>query len=213
MRMQRTSILMTTILAGVLVACLSPLNAGWAQALDKVSFGTAWFAEASHGGFYQAAADGTYRHHGLDVTIAQGGPLVNTQLLLAAGRLDFAQGDTLQSFDSVAQDIPTLAIAAMFQKDPQVMVAHPDRGIDSLKDLRGLTLFISKEGFTTFFQWLKREYGLLDSQVRPYTFNPEPFIVDLNSAMQGLCDHRALRHREDGADKAKGIPARRQRLQ
>jgi NitT/TauT family transport system substrate-binding protein len=151
-----------------------------------VSFGTAWVAEAAHGGFYQAVADGTYRKHALDVTIVQGGPLVNNQLLLSVGRLDFAQSDTPQSFDAVAQNIPTLAIAAMFQKDPQVMIAHLDRGIDGLKDLRGLTLFISQEGFTTYFQWLKREFGLLDTQVKPYTFNPQPFIVDLNSAMQGL---------------------------
>jgi NitT/TauT family transport system substrate-binding protein len=175
----------TATAAGILVAWLLA-DAGWAQALDKVSFGTAWVAEASHGGFYQAVADGTYSKHGLDVTIVPGGPQVNTQLLLAAGRLDFAQADTLQSFDSVVQGIPTVAIAAIFQKDPQVMLAHSNRGIDSLKDLRGLTLFISKEGFTTFFQWLKHEYGLLDTQVRPYTFNPQPFIVDLNSAMQGF---------------------------
>jgi NitT/TauT family transport system substrate-binding protein len=73
----------------------------------------------------------------------------------------------------------------MSQKDPQVMIAHPDRGINNLKDLRGLTLFISQEGFTTFFQWMKREFGLLDSQVKPYVFSPQPFIVDPNSAMQG----------------------------
>jgi NitT/TauT family transport system substrate-binding protein len=185
MRMRRIPISITAVIGGVVVACLSASGAGWAQALDEVSFGTAWVAEASHGGFYQAVADGTYRKHGLDVTIVQGGPLVNNQLLLAVGKLDFSQGDTLQSFDAVRQGIPTLAVAAMSQKDPQVMIAHPDRGIDSLKDLRGLTLFISQEGFTTYFQWLKREFGLLDSQVRPYTFNPQPFIVDLDSAMQG----------------------------
>ena len=134
--MQRIPRTTTAIAAGVVVACLSACNGAWAQALDKVSFGTAWFAEAAHGGFYQAVADGTYRKHGLDVTITQGGPQVNTQLLLAVGRLDFSQSDTLQSFDAVAQNIPTLAIAAMFQKDPQVMIAHPDRGIDSLRDLR-----------------------------------------------------------------------------
>jgi NitT/TauT family transport system substrate-binding protein len=119
------------------------------------------------------------------VTIVQGGPQVNNQLLLAVGKLDFAMGDMLQSFDAVGQGIPTLAVAAMFQKDPQVMIAHPNRGIDNLRDLRGLTLFISQEGFTTFFQWLKREFGLRDSQVKPYTFSPQPFIVDLDSAMQG----------------------------
>jgi NitT/TauT family transport system substrate-binding protein len=174
----------------VIVACLSAGNAARAQtpdkAPDKVSFGTNWVAEAEHGGFYQALADGTYRRYGLDVTIVQGGPQVNNQLLLAVGRLDFFMStNTLQSFDAVAQNIPTLAVAAMFQKDPQVLIVHPDRGINDLKDLRGLTLFISREGVITYFQWLKQQYGLSDAQVRPYTFNPQPFLADPNSAMQG----------------------------
>jgi ABC-type nitrate/sulfonate/bicarbonate transport system substrate-binding protein len=134
MQMQKSSI-STTAIAGVLVALLSAHDSGWAQALDKVSFGTAWVAEAAHGGFYQAVADGTYRKHGLDVTIVQGGPLVNNQLLLSVGRLDFAQSDTLQSFDAVAQNIPTLAIAAMFQKDPQVMIALADSGFNGYSNL------------------------------------------------------------------------------
>ncbi len=170
----------------VIVACLSAGNAARAQTPDKVSFGTNWVAEAEHGGFYQALADGTYRRYGLDVTIVQGGPQVNNQLLLAVGRLDFFMStNTLQSFDAVEQNIPTLAVAAMFQKDPQVLIAHPGRGIDDLRDLRGLTLFISQEGVITYFQWLKREYGLADAQVKPYTFNPQPFLADPKSAMQG----------------------------
>ena len=174
----------------VIVACLSAGNAARAQtpdkAPDKVSFGTNWVAEAEHGGFYQALADGTYRRYGLDVTIVQGGPQVNNQLLLAVGRLDFFMStNTLQSFDAVEQNIPTLAVAAMFQKDPQVLIVHPDRGINDLEDLRGRTLFISQEGVITYFKWLKQQYGLTDAQVRPYTFNPQPFLADPNSAMQG----------------------------
>jgi NitT/TauT family transport system substrate-binding protein len=174
----------------VIVACLSAGNSARAQtpdkAPDKVSFGTNWVAEAEHGGFYQALADGTYRRYGLDVTIVQGGPQVNNQLLLAVGRLDFFMStNTLQSFDAVAQNIPTLAVAAMFQKDPQVLIVHPDRGINDLKDLRGRTLFISQEGVITYFKWLKQQYGFTDAQVRPYTFNPQPFLADPNSAMQG----------------------------
>jgi NitT/TauT family transport system substrate-binding protein len=170
----------------VIVACLLAGNAARAQTPDKVSFGTNWVAEAEHGGFYQALADGTYRRYGLDVTIVQGGPQVNNQLLLAVGRLDFFMStNTLQSFDAVEQNIPTLAVAAMFQKDPQVLIAHPGRGIDDLRDLRGLTLFISQEGVITYFQWLKRKYGLADAQVKPYTFNPQPFLADPKSAMQG----------------------------
>jgi NitT/TauT family transport system substrate-binding protein len=161
-------------------------NAASAQTLEKVSFATNWVAEAEHGGFYQALADGTYRKYGLDVTIVPGGPQVNNRLLLPVGRIDFyMSANTLQSFDAVEQNVPTVAVASMFQKDPQVLIAHPDRGVNDIKDLKNLVLFVSKEGMASYFQWLKADYGMTDSQVRPYTFNPQPFLADRNSAMQG----------------------------
>src|SRR5215475_15150204 len=107
-----------------------------AQQLDKVRFGTNWVAEAEHGGFYQAVADGTYRRYGLDVAILQGGPNINNRMLLPVGRIDaFMSANTLQSFDALENNIPTVAVAAMFQKDPQVLIAHPDQGIDKFEDL------------------------------------------------------------------------------
>jgi NitT/TauT family transport system substrate-binding protein len=161
-------------------------SAAQAQRLDKVTFATNWVAEAEHGGFYQALADGTYRKYGLDVTILPGGPNVNHRLLLSAGRIEFyMSANALQAFDAVAQNIPTLAVAATFQKDPQVLLAHPDQGINTLADLKKLTLFVSKEGLATYFQWLKREFGFREEQVKPYTFNPQPFLADKRSAMQG----------------------------
>jgi NitT/TauT family transport system substrate-binding protein len=141
-------------------------------------------AEAEHGGFYQALADGTYRRYGLDVTIVPGGPNVNNRILLPVGKIDFfMSANTLQSFDAVEQNVPTLAVAAMFQKDPQVLIAHP--GIDKFEDLKGLTLFVSSEGIVTYFQWLKADYGFSEARVKPYTFNAQPFLADKNSAMQG----------------------------
>ena len=157
-----------------------------AHAFDKVTFGTNWLAEAEHGGFYQALVDGTYDKYGLDVTIQQGGPQINHRLLLLAGKIDFLMGaNTLQTFDAVAQNVPTIAVAAMFQKDPQVLIAHPDVGIDKFTDLKRLTLFVSSEGLVTYFQWLKADFGFDQSKVKPYTFNPQPFLADKNSAMQG----------------------------
>ena len=157
-----------------------------AQALDKVTFGTNWVAEAEHGGFYQALADGTYRRYGLDVTIRQGGPNVNNRILLPVGKIDFfLSANTIEGFDAVAQNLPTVEVAALFQKDPQVLIAHPDQGIDTFTDLKKLTLFISQEGMATYYQWLKADYGFTDSQVKPYTFNPQPFLADKKSAMQG----------------------------
>ena len=155
-----------------------------AQALDKVAFGTNWVAEAEHGGFYQALADGTYKRYGLDVTIVPGGPNVNNRILLPVGKIDFfMSANTLQSFDAVEQNVPTLAVAAMFQKDPQVLIAHP--GVAKFEDLKGLTLFVSKEGIASYYQWLKADFGFSEARVKPYTFNPQPFLADRNSAMQG----------------------------
>ena len=154
------------------------------QAFDKVRFGTNWVAEAEHGGFYQALADGTYRKYGLDVTIVPGGPNVNNRILLPVGKLDFfMSANSLQSFDAVAQNIPTIAVAASFQKDPQVLIAHPD--VQSFDDLKTRTLFVSKEGMASYFQWLKADYGFNESKVKPYTFNAQPFLADKKSAMQG----------------------------
>src|SRR2546421_4882297 len=122
------------MIVGLLWLCLAMGLAGSsarAQPLDKVAFGTNWVAQGEHGGFYQALADGTYRKHGLDVTIVPGGPNVNNRLLLPVGRLDFfMSANSLQSFDAVEQNIPTVAVAAMFQKDPQVLIVRPDAGVE-----------------------------------------------------------------------------------
>jgi NitT/TauT family transport system substrate-binding protein len=161
------------------------MAAAQAQALDKVRFGTNWVAEAEHGGYYQALADGTYKKYGLDVTIVPGGPNVNNRILLPVGKLDFfMSANSLQSFDAVEQNIPTIAVAASFQKDPQVLIAHPGKA-DKLEDLKKLTLFVSKEGMASYFQWLKADFGFDESKVKPYTFNAQPFLADPDSAMQG----------------------------
>ena len=154
--------------------------------LDKVSFGTNWVAEAEHGGFFQAVVDGTYNSYGLDVTIVPGGPNDNNCMLLIAGKIDFFMtANTLMSFDAVTNHVPLVVVAAMFQKDPEVLLTHPETRAKRLEDLKPLTLFVSKEGMTSYFQWLKSEYGFSENNVRPYNFNPQPFIASAQSAMQG----------------------------
>lgn len=188
------------------VAALFCLSASvvHAQAPDKVSFGTNWVAQAEHGGFYQAVADGTYAKHGLSVTIMQGGPNANNRLLLAAGKLDFyMMANSLQGFDAVAQNVPTVTVAAIFQKDPQVLLAHPGQGIETFEDLKKLTLFVSKEGIASYFQWMKRDFGFSESQVKPYTFNPQPFLADKRSAMQGYVTSEPYAIEKQGGFKPK----------
>jgi NitT/TauT family transport system substrate-binding protein len=115
-----------------------------------------------------------------------GGPNDNNRMLLIAGKLDFfLSANTLQSFDAVANKVPVVEVAAMFQKDPQVFLTHPESKVAKLEDLKPLTLFVSKEGIASYFQWLKSEYKFSEDKVRPYTFNSQPFIADKQSAMQG----------------------------
>jgi NitT/TauT family transport system substrate-binding protein len=178
--------LLPRALTAALFAAALAISSAGAQTLDKVSFGTNWLAEGEQGGFFQALADGTYKQYGLDVTIVPGGPNDNNRMLLIAGKLDFfLSANTLQSFDAVANKVPVVEVAAMFQKDPQVFLTHPESKVAKLEDLKPLTLFVSKEGIASYFQWLKSEYKFSEDKVRPYTFNSQPFIADKASAMQG----------------------------
>lgn len=153
--------------------------------MENVVFGTNWLAQAEHGGFYQSVADGTYAACGLDVEIVSGGPQVNNRALLLAGKIDFHMGgDMLQAFNAVKEGIPVVAVAAIFQKHPQVIIAHPGVA-DSWDDLKDLTLLIGDNGFTSYYQWMIAEHGFTAEQRLPYTFNPAPFIADKQKGMQG----------------------------
>ncbi|PRY77209.1 NitT/TauT family transport system substrate-binding protein [Yoonia maritima] len=150
-----------------------------------VSFGTNWLAQAEHGGFYQAVADGTYAECGLNVSIVQGGPQVNNRALLLAGRIDYHMGGDLTGvFNAAEENIPVVAVAAMFQKIPQVLITHPGAAT-TFEDLKDLTLLIGDNGYQGFYQWMIASYGFTAEQRQPYTFNPAPFLADETMAMQG----------------------------
>ncbi len=155
-----------------------------ASAQEKFTYTTNWFAQAEHGGFYQALATGLYKREGLDVTIRMGGPQVNIMQLMAAGQTDCVMGYDVQTMKGWEQGIESLTVAAAFQKDPQVLIGHP--GVtNKMEDLKGKTILISSAANTSYWPWLKTKYGLSDSQVRPYTFNIQPFIADKNIVQQG----------------------------
>lgn len=181
----RNTLMAKSIIASL--GLLSGLAATEASALDEVSYGTNWLAQAEHGGFYQAVADGTYEKYGLKVKIVQGGPQAANRALLIAGKVEFYMGGPLGEMDAVKNGIPLIDVASMFQKDPQVILAHPNQGIEKFADLAKLTsIFMSKDGYVTYFEWMKKNFpGFKDEQYKPYTFNPAPFIADPKSAQQG----------------------------
>jgi NitT/TauT family transport system substrate-binding protein len=157
-----------------------------AQPLDKVSFHTDWRAQAEHGGYYQAIAAGLYRRAGIDCDLRQGGPSLNISQLLLAGRVDMIMSNSFEAFTYVREGAPFYTIAAIFQKDPQVLIGHPDTGFDSFEKLHGRTLLIGSGGRVTYWPYLKRKYGLSDSQLRPYNFNMAPFLADKTVIQQGF---------------------------
>jgi NitT/TauT family transport system substrate-binding protein len=184
---------------GVWLSAGFSLAVSSAVAADKVSFGTNWLAEAEHGGYYQAVADGTYAKYGLDVTIVQGGPQLNNEILLAAGKLDFYMGgNLLLAFDAADRNVPIVVVAAHFQKDPQIMMSHPGVGLDKWTDLPKAPIFVGKEGLATFFRWMVTAYGFKEDNVRPYNFNPGPFIADKNSVQQGYVTSEPLAVEREG---------------
>ena len=172
-------------IAGVALAFTAAgIVTAWAQ--DKVTFGTDWRAEAEHGGYYQAIAAGIYQKHGLEVSLRQGGPQVNHAQLLAAGRLDFNEApNSFISLNFVKENIPMVAVAAMFQKDPSVLIAHPGVGNDSFAALKGKPIMIGTDTRVGWWLFLKAKFGYTDDQIRPYTFNVGPFLADKHTVQQG----------------------------
>jgi NitT/TauT family transport system substrate-binding protein len=168
------------------LACIAlggGLHAAAARADDKFSFLTSWYAQAEHGGFYQALATGLYRKAGLDVTIKMGGPQINGMQLLAAGQADAVMGYDIAVMKAREQGVEAVTVAASFQKDLQGMMTHDD--VASLADLKDRTILVATSGRSTWWPWLKSRYGYRDEQTRPYTFNIQPFLADKQLAQQG----------------------------
>ena len=157
-----------------------------AQTLEKVSFQTDWRAQAEHGGYYQAIAAGLYAKAGIECDLRQGGPSLNIGQLLLNGRVDMIMSNSFEAFTYVREGAPFFTIAAIFQKDPQVLIGHPGSGFDGFEKLKGRTLLIGNGGRVTYWPFLKKKYGLRDEQLRPYTFNMAPFLADKNAVQQGF---------------------------
>ncbi|MGJ7522752.1 ABC transporter substrate-binding protein [Variovorax sp. LT1P1] len=180
--MRQPSVSRLASLAGA--AALAFAAAAPAQAQDKFTYMTNWYAQAEHGGFYQAVAEGIYQKHGLDVTIKMGGPQVNITQMMAAGQADCIMGSSdIQMMQVREGGVPVVTVAAFFQKDPQVLIAHED--VTKFEQLKGKTLLIGAQAQRGYWPWLKAKFGLTDEQTRPYTFNIQPFVADKNAAQQG----------------------------
>lgn len=171
-----------------------------AQDLDQVTFGTSWYAQAEHGGFYQALATGIYEDYGLDVSIEMGGPQVNGMQLLLAGRIDFNMGYPIGNINAVAEDLPAVTVAASMQGDPQALLAHP--WVESFEQMQAedLPIYVATSAHSTFWPWLKAEFGFTDDDIRPYTFSVAPFLNNENIVQQGYISSEPFAMMQGGVE-------------
>jgi NitT/TauT family transport system substrate-binding protein len=171
-----------------------------AQTLDRVTFQTNWRAQAEHGGYYQAVAAGIYRRYGIECDLRMGGPQQNPAQLLVAGRVDMIMSNGFQALNYVRENIPFLTIAAIFQKDPQILMTHEGNGIERFEDMRGRPILVGAAGRVTYWPFLRARFGFTDEQIRPYTFNLGPFLQDRMAIQQGFLSSEPFAAREAGAN-------------
>ena len=172
------------IVAAAIAAIISGVST--VEAATHITFVTDWKAQAEHGGFYEAEALGLYKARGLDVEIVQGGPSVNVPQLLAGGAADFGIGSNgFIPLNMLKEGVPVRAVMAVFQKDPQVLITHPRPDVKSLAQMRGKPIMIADASTVAFWPWLKAKYGFSDDQIRKYTFNLAPFLVDPKAIQEG----------------------------
>ncbi len=176
------------VLGGASASVLIPMPGSRvnAQTLDKVSYQTNWRAQAEHGGFYFAVANGIYKKYGIDADIRMGGPQQNPSQLLLGGRVDMIMSNSFEAINYVKENIPFLCIGSIFQKDPQVLISHPGVGHETLAALKGKPILVGAAGRTSFWPFLKAKFGYSEDQARPYTFNMAPFLADKQMSQQGF---------------------------
>lgn len=183
------------------LACLAGTAAAFgpatARAEDKVTMLTSWYAQAEHGGFYQAVATGIYKKHGLDVTIRMGGPQVNGMQILGAGQTEFLMSYDFSVYKALEQGVPAVTVATSFQSDLQGLMTHPD--VKGLADLKGKTILVATAGRSNWWPWMKAKFGYTDDQTRAYTFNLQPFLADPNTAQQAYMSSEPFAAMQAGA--------------
>jgi len=182
----------------LLAACL--MFAPAARAQDKIRFGLDWVAEPEYGGYYEALATGIYKKYGLDVSIVEGGPQVNNAELLIAGRLNFdITSNAFLALNFVQENIPFVAVAAGFQRDPDCLISHPGHGNDSYAALKGKPIAVSSDTRASWWLFLKYKYGYTDAQLRPYGFSLTPFFTNPDDIQEAyVTDEPYLVHQVTG---------------
>lgn len=157
-----------------------------------------WFPEAEHGGFYAALVHGYYDEEGLDVTILPGGPGAPVIQQVATGRVDFAVANADQVLLGRDQGAPVVAVMTAMQDSPRCIMVHEKSGINSLLELKDMTLAVGSG--KPFSQFLLKRLGDAGLTVVPYQGNVALFLERDDVAQQAYVFSEPFMARQQGAE-------------
>jgi NitT/TauT family transport system substrate-binding protein len=196
MRLKHLLLLLLALAIGPVAAQPKPPTA---KPLTKIIFYTDWKAQAEHGGYYQALALGHYKRAGLDVTIRAGGPQTDNSHLLAAGAIDLAMvSNAFQAITLAHKKADVKMVMAVFQKDPQIIMAHGSGVAPPLTTWKTRAMFMDDAFRVSYYPWLKARFGFTDAQVRPYAFSLNPWRQNKQALQEGYLSSEPFTAQKSG---------------
>ena len=147
--------------------------------LEKVRLQLKWLHQFQFAGFYAAIERGYYREVGLDVELLEASAHESAVDVVLRGEAEFGvHGSDLVVARGHGK--PVVALAALFQHSPMVLLARKDRGIDSLHDLVGKRLQLGPDAAEL--------QAYLKSERVPIEVNLSQQSFDLKALMAGEVD-------------------------
>ena len=129
--------------AGLLVlcqlSCASPV-----LALERATIQLKWLHHFQFAGYYAALEKGFYRDAGLEVTIREGGPSVEVEREVTAGRSDFGVGTSALLLNRARGD-DLVVLAQIFQHSPATFLTLRNSGIRSVAEMAGHRVMYSNQ--------------------------------------------------------------------
>ena len=160
-----------------LLAWSTPAIAAPTQPADVVNLQLRWHHQFQFAGYYAAVEKGFYEEEGLQVKLHPGDPEHQPVPEVLAGRVQYAEANSEVLFQRL-QGKPLVALAAIFQHSPSVLLTRKDSGISSVHDLVGKKVMLMNLTEDADFLSMFSNEGFSLSQVKviPSSYNLEDLI-------------------------------------
>lgn len=151
------------------------------QALQKTTLRLRWSTQSQFAGIYWAQDKGFFKREGLDVTINPGGPNINHMQIVGTGAEEFGITGAAQIIEARDKGLPVVALATIFQGNPNVFFAKKASGIRTPKDWVGKSVAVFY-GYDLEYMYraILKKNGIDPASIKEYPakFDMTPFFRD-----------------------------------